>query len=370
MSFMDINPWTRGHALVIPRNHSRNLLDIGDDDLAHVAAAAKRLAVRMRERLGLRRHKSSELLRTCGVADRVPLPRARDPALRRRPAAPSRGAAAGGPGRAPRGCGGAPMRPLLPRVGVAWPLSGLAVAQDDEGTVTDGDDSRSRADIASAHAAHDHSERPARARHPLPRAHLAGHLPQRRRRARAAGNGLRQHLDPPHAMGGVAELRGLRDRATAPRTRWSPASASSGRTEGSSAGGRPPPQLTSRRRLVVRFDPDQIRRPAAYRWSVQATTFERGCTRRGCQDFAPGRGRSPRGSNWVRPAAEKVAFRRLSPDSVSASRGRNLAGFQPTCRSSECVEHRAGRKTERCFTHAYRNRQVVQRREGIRVHHA
>jgi histidine triad (HIT) family protein len=52
VSFMDINPWTRGHALVIPRSHSRNLLEIGEDDLAHVAAAAKHLAARMRERLG------------------------------------------------------------------------------------------------------------------------------------------------------------------------------------------------------------------------------------------------------------------------------------------------------------------------------
>lgn len=52
LSFLDINPWTRGHALVIPRTHSRNLLDIDDDDLARVMAAAKRLAARMRERLG------------------------------------------------------------------------------------------------------------------------------------------------------------------------------------------------------------------------------------------------------------------------------------------------------------------------------
>ena len=52
VSFMDINPWTRGHALVIPRTHSRNLLDIDPGDLAHVAAGAKRLAARMRERLG------------------------------------------------------------------------------------------------------------------------------------------------------------------------------------------------------------------------------------------------------------------------------------------------------------------------------
>ena len=52
VSFMDINPWTRGHALVVPRNHSRNLYEIDDEDLARVSAAAKRLAIRMKERLG------------------------------------------------------------------------------------------------------------------------------------------------------------------------------------------------------------------------------------------------------------------------------------------------------------------------------
>jgi histidine triad (HIT) family protein len=51
VSFMDINPWTRGHALVIPRTHSRNLYEADEEDLAHVTAAAKRLALRMRERL-------------------------------------------------------------------------------------------------------------------------------------------------------------------------------------------------------------------------------------------------------------------------------------------------------------------------------
>jgi histidine triad (HIT) family protein len=50
-AFMDINPWTRGHALVIPRNHSPNLYEVGEDDLRHTSSAAKRLALRMRERL-------------------------------------------------------------------------------------------------------------------------------------------------------------------------------------------------------------------------------------------------------------------------------------------------------------------------------
>jgi histidine triad (HIT) family protein len=52
VAFMDLNPWTRGHALVVPRRHSRNLYEVGDDDLARSAAAAKRLAERMRDRLG------------------------------------------------------------------------------------------------------------------------------------------------------------------------------------------------------------------------------------------------------------------------------------------------------------------------------
>jgi histidine triad (HIT) family protein len=52
IAFMDINPWTRGHALVIPRNHSRNLYEVPDEDIAAAGSAAKRLALAMRERLG------------------------------------------------------------------------------------------------------------------------------------------------------------------------------------------------------------------------------------------------------------------------------------------------------------------------------
>jgi histidine triad (HIT) family protein len=51
VAFMDINPWTRGHALVIPRSHSPNIYEVGDDDLRHTAIAAKRLALRIKERL-------------------------------------------------------------------------------------------------------------------------------------------------------------------------------------------------------------------------------------------------------------------------------------------------------------------------------
>ena len=51
VAFMDINPWTRGHTLVIPRSHSANIYEVGHDDLLHTAIAAKKLALRMKERL-------------------------------------------------------------------------------------------------------------------------------------------------------------------------------------------------------------------------------------------------------------------------------------------------------------------------------
>jgi histidine triad (HIT) family protein len=51
LAFMDINPWTRGHALVIPKEHSRNIYDVDPEDLAAVHITAQRVAQRMRERL-------------------------------------------------------------------------------------------------------------------------------------------------------------------------------------------------------------------------------------------------------------------------------------------------------------------------------
>jgi histidine triad (HIT) family protein len=52
VAVMDINPWTRGHALVIPKEHSRNIYDVDPDDLAAVHITAQRVAKRMRDRLG------------------------------------------------------------------------------------------------------------------------------------------------------------------------------------------------------------------------------------------------------------------------------------------------------------------------------
>jgi histidine triad (HIT) family protein len=51
VSFMDVNPATHGHALVVPRAHATDLMDVSDEDLEHTMVAARRLARRMDETL-------------------------------------------------------------------------------------------------------------------------------------------------------------------------------------------------------------------------------------------------------------------------------------------------------------------------------
>jgi len=64
LTFMDIAPATRGHALVIPKRHVADLLEIEPDQLAAVAAAAKRQALRAHERL---RADGVNLINSCGA---------------------------------------------------------------------------------------------------------------------------------------------------------------------------------------------------------------------------------------------------------------------------------------------------------------
>ena len=65
VAFMDVNPATRGHVLVVPREHAVDLLAIGPEDLAACAAAARRIAGRQKERLGA---DGVNLLNSCGSA--------------------------------------------------------------------------------------------------------------------------------------------------------------------------------------------------------------------------------------------------------------------------------------------------------------
>jgi histidine triad (HIT) family protein len=65
VAFMDINPATRGHVLVVPREHAVDLLEVPDADLEACARTAQRLARRVKERLGA---DGVNLLNSCGPA--------------------------------------------------------------------------------------------------------------------------------------------------------------------------------------------------------------------------------------------------------------------------------------------------------------
>ena len=65
IAFMDINPATRGHSLVIPRAHATDLLEIEPSQLTAVSIAAQRLAARAKERLGA---DGVNVINSCGAA--------------------------------------------------------------------------------------------------------------------------------------------------------------------------------------------------------------------------------------------------------------------------------------------------------------
>jgi hypothetical protein len=182
---------------------------------------------------------------------------------------------------------------VLAALAVVLAAAGVAFAQGGTKAVSDGDDSKSAADISSVRAVHDRSNDRL--------AHII------RFHAGISASDLRNAIDEHGPPGSVCINIWTR------RTPWeaSPnfevcvtanregrdlqASVSKlGPRGGARRRGAASAELTTRRRLAVRFDPDLIRRPNAYRWSVEVTTFARGCTSRGCKDFAPRRGRSVR----------------------------------------------------------------------------
>jgi histidine triad (HIT) family protein len=52
IAFLDINPATRGHALVVPRAHAADIHDVDPEDLVACMRAARHLARRATDRLG------------------------------------------------------------------------------------------------------------------------------------------------------------------------------------------------------------------------------------------------------------------------------------------------------------------------------
>ena len=49
---LDVAPATKGHALILPKDHYRNLLDLPEDKAEGVIRIAKKMAVLMKDKLG------------------------------------------------------------------------------------------------------------------------------------------------------------------------------------------------------------------------------------------------------------------------------------------------------------------------------
>ena len=51
LAYLDINPFTKGHTLVIPKEHSSGLLDTPDETLAAIVARVKKVAAHLKDAL-------------------------------------------------------------------------------------------------------------------------------------------------------------------------------------------------------------------------------------------------------------------------------------------------------------------------------
>lgn len=51
-------------------------------------------------------------------------------------------------------------------------------------------------------------------------------------------------------------------------------------------------EVSGETKLELRFDPDDIGRPASYRWNAESSSFGAGCPDSGCADLAPERGKT------------------------------------------------------------------------------
>ena len=260
---------TRGraaHALVIPRNHSRNLLEIDEEDLAHVPSAAKRLAVRMRERLGcdgINLFNSSETAawQTVFHFHMHVIPRYEDDPLRL-PGAPQQV----DQDELQRAGGGAAMRVAAARLAdrCSPARGGRRAGRPPRPSTT-----------ATTRARGATSRRCA----PCTTAATTGSRTSSASTPAIAPGNFRNAVDEHGPPGSVCiniwtrrtpweaspnfDVCVTADRERKLRRERQPARSRGGVRRAGSASA----ELTSQRRLVVRFDPDLIRRPAAYRWS-------------------------------------------------------------------------------------------------------
>jgi histidine triad (HIT) family protein len=51
LAFLDINPISKGHTLIIPKTHFENIFDIEEEDLKEIINACKKISILLKENL-------------------------------------------------------------------------------------------------------------------------------------------------------------------------------------------------------------------------------------------------------------------------------------------------------------------------------
>lgn len=51
-AFLELNPLAEGHTLLIPKKHAQDIFDIDQEDLKRLAAAAQKIALKIKEAFG------------------------------------------------------------------------------------------------------------------------------------------------------------------------------------------------------------------------------------------------------------------------------------------------------------------------------
>lgn len=53
LAFLDIHPMSKGHTLIVPKKHARDIFELDAETLEKISSVAKKIAVKMKESFGV-----------------------------------------------------------------------------------------------------------------------------------------------------------------------------------------------------------------------------------------------------------------------------------------------------------------------------
>jgi len=53
LAFLDIHPMSKGHTLIVPKKHAKDIFDLDEETLKNISAVAKKISQKMKDSLGV-----------------------------------------------------------------------------------------------------------------------------------------------------------------------------------------------------------------------------------------------------------------------------------------------------------------------------